>query len=347
MSETIMSLVVTTINHPTRGIRQLAQQASKLGVKFIVIGDLKTPENFEVNSVEFISKDLQAKINSPLSDSLPWNRYSRKMLGYVRAIQLGSKFIIETDDDNLPYENFIQIPTKEITSRDGKGDQSEWLNCYKYFTDRHIWPRGFPLNLCRENVLGLEQNQFVTIQHPYIVQALADGDPDVDAVWRLTNEDVSEVRFRQDTPISPSATQYCPFNSQATTWPRELFLLMYLPSTCSFRMTDIWRSLIAQRIMRELNSRVVFVAPRVFQERNAHNLMNDFQLEVEGYLGYERMVNVLDSIHLEEDFLNISDNLMAVYERLVTEGFFSKEEEETLAQWIIQIESITATQSTG
>ena len=36
--------------------------------------------------------------------------------------------------------------------------------------------------------------------------------------------------------------------------------LMYLPSTCTFRMTDIWRSLIAQRCLWELGQGVVFHA---------------------------------------------------------------------------------------
>ena len=52
--------------------------------------------------------------------------------------------------------------------------------------------------------------------------------------------------------------------------------LLYLPAYCSFRMTDIWRSFVAQRIAWENGWRLLFHGPTMEQERNVHDLMKDF-----------------------------------------------------------------------
>src|SRR5438270_335676 len=73
-----------------------------------------------------------------------------------------------------------------------------------------------------------------------IQQGLADENPDVDAIYRLAFP--LPLTFRTDRRIALGGSAWCPFNSQNTTWTREAFPLLYLPSYCSFRMTDIWRS---------------------------------------------------------------------------------------------------------
>ena len=76
---------------------------------------------------------------------------------------------------------------------------------------------------------------------------------------------------------------WCPFNSQNTTFFRKVFPLLYLPAHCSFRMTDIWRSFVAQRILHHLGHPVLFHEATVWQERNDHCLHRDFLDEVPGY----------------------------------------------------------------
>ena len=56
------------------------------------------------------------------------------------------------------------------------------------------------------------------------------------------------------------------FNSQNTTWHISLLPLMYLPVTCNMRCTDIWRSLIALKIMQFNNLNILFHGPSVFQK---------------------------------------------------------------------------------
>ena len=76
---------------------------------------------------------------------------------------------------------------------------------------------------------------------------------------------------------------------------------MYLPAYCSFRMTDIWRSFIAQRIAWENDWYVLFHGPVMHQVRNAHNLLKDFEDEIAGYLNNARICHELESLDLNNN----------------------------------------------
>ena len=54
-------------------------------------------------------------------------------------------------------------------------------------------------------------------------------------------------------------------NSQNTLWFKKIFPLMYLPVTCSMRCTDIWRSLIALRILKNDGKKFYFLEQQCFK----------------------------------------------------------------------------------
>jgi len=173
-----------------------------------------------------------------------------------------------------------------------------------------------------------------------VLQAVANGDPDVDAVYRLTAPDTSDVMFENAEPLIIPTGVWTPFNSQATTWPRELLPLMYLPSTCSFRMTDIWRSYVAQRLMPGLGATLVITGPTVYQDRNEHDLMRDFRDEIEGYVGYERFVDVLEATPVVGGFDALLADLRGLYEALIDAEFFTSDEMPILDAWIADMEML-------
>src|SRR6185436_15069807 len=125
-----------------------------------------------------------------------------------------------------------------------------------------------------------------------IQQGLADENPDVDAVYRMTSS--LPLSFNKRNPIVLDKNAWCPFNSQNTTWFKEAFPLLYLPSYCSFRMTDIWRSFVAQRIAWSCNWSILFHNATVRQERNEHSLIRDFEDEIPGYLNNARICKMLE-----------------------------------------------------
>jgi len=327
-------LIITSIanqEHPV--LKQFAEEASKHSVPFIVIGDTKSPKEFNLAGCDFFSIERQQALKFQLAKALPVKHYARKNLGYLIAISKGAKTIIETDDDNLPLKGFWENRTKWVNAHllNGKG----WVNVYKYFTEAHIWPRGFALENIQDKLPILE-NQLL-IDCP-IQQGLADENPDVDAIYRLTLP--LPIIFNKADSIALGNNSFCPFNSQNTTWFKEAFPLLYLPSHCSFRMTDIWRSFVAQRIAWTCGWPILFHQSTVWQERNDHNLMNDFRDEISGYNNNAQIIKSLKALDLKEGIENIPGNMKLCYNILIDLGFVGQQEIILLDAWLNDINLI-------
>ena len=324
------SLIITSIaDSGNKVLRQIASQAKENKVKVILIGDAKSPEDFRLDGMDFFSLENQQKLKFRLAQRLPSNHYARKNIGYLIAIAQGYKVIVETDDDNIPYPKFwqkrnIQIEA-EIVENQG------WLNIYKYFTDKNIWPRGLPLEFVKKQV---PKGAIKKIEAP-IQQGLANKNPDVDAIYRFVGD--LPIEFKERIPVALGYGSFCPFNSQNTTWFKKAFPLLYLPSFCSFRMTDIWRSFIAQRIAHEYNWYVGFHAATVYQERNEHNILKDFEQEVSGYLNNRKIMEALMQTDLKANENDIFENLLRTYKSLVKNHWIGEKELFLLDAWIEDI----------
>ena len=320
--------VVTTIQPPTESMRLLADRLRQCDAKMIVVGDKKGPDVFDLEGSELISLNEQLGLDLELPKRLPLGHYSRKNIGYLTAASRGASSIYETDDDNAPLPNWKSrqelIEAVRVT---GDG----WVNVYHFFSDDNIWPRGFPLEELRTSSRRPEISVAMTACRAPIQQGLANNSPDVDAIWRLVLDRPFDFEEGKSVYLSPGS--WCPFNSQSTWWFPVAYPLMYLPSYCSFRMTDIWRSFVAQRCLWELDCGVVFHGPEVIQDRNEHNLLRDLSDEVPGYLGNGKLAQILGALTLTKGVDAVADNLNTCYEALVMAEFFPAEELELLAAW--------------
>ena len=332
-----VSIVVTSIFDPNPSLKELARGAKQNGWDFIIIGDSKSPTNFFLEDAQFFSLEAQRKFDFNLASLCPVGHYTRKNLGYLLAIKNGSLTIVETDDDNLPLEDFWKPRKKYLDSVEvnGKG----WFNVYSLYSGKTIWPRGLPL----ENILQSTEVNISNTPKQYlspIQQGLADGNPDVDAVFRMTQTlPLNFNKLEQTMRLNPGL--WTPFNSQNTTWFKEAFPLLYLPSHCSFRMTDIWRSFVAQRIAWECGWALTFHDATVHQDRNEHNLLRDFELEIPGYLLNNKIKKVLEDTDLQSGVENIGNNLIACYKTLIQENVItSKDELKLLDAWLSDIEKL-------
>ena len=333
------SAVVTTIQKPTASLQSFCKAISDLGGELIVVGDEKSPTEFELDRCLYLSLEKQKELDFEIVNKVPKNSYSRKMIGYLRALQNGAERIFETDDDNMPLDNFSSVKSDpiEVSIAQGTGG---WLNAYSYFTSQNIWPRGFPLEqlVSKRDIPDLvTSNRFL---NKSVIQYLVNHDPDVDAIYRLTQSDNFPITFESGRSLLISKGFYCPFNSQSTDWPVELIELMYLPSTCSFRMTDIWRSFIAQRIFMENGFDLVFRSPIMIQYRNEHSLLEDLSKEVEGYLNYQAVISRLERIVLLPGVQNFAKNLTESYSALIDLGIFHELELDILEAYIRDITRI-------
>jgi hypothetical protein len=321
------ALIVTTIASPNGVLKSLAQGSYQHHWDFIAVGDVSSPEDFVLEGCDYYDMNRQIATGLLTARQCPVRHYARKNIGYLIAIKKGATIIVETDDDNSPKESFWLKRQKIKDSR--WVDEKGWVNVYRYFSDDQIWPRGLPLSCIKKDFHGtggLKQSDCP------IQQGLVDDNPDVDAIYRMVAP--LPYKFKQAGDIALGAATWSPFNSQNTTWWRETFPLMYLPAYCSFRMTDIWRSFVAQRIAWENGWSVLFHSATVDQERNQHDLMKDFADEVPGYLQNENIQKILERMDIKSGVENIPEAMRLCYGRLIKEKVFDAREMDVLEAWL-------------
>jgi hypothetical protein len=325
------AVVLTTINAPTKAIIALKEGAEQRALPFVVVGDTKTPTDSYRDYAHYYSIARQLQQFPDLSAALPTRHYARKNAGYLAAMALGAEEIQETNDDNIPRPAFWQA-VPESLAVDAIAAKHPWFNVYSLFSEQLIWPRGYPLECIRAT------NPYKAAPHAargLIIQELADDNPDVDAVYRLTCP--LPIRFSsRSAPVMLGSGVWCPFNSQSTIFRRAAFPLLYLPSRCTFRMTDIWRSLVAQRCLWELGEGIIFRNASVYQERNAHELLRDFEDEIPGYLLNDRIRTVLEPVDL--DGPDLIRSLMLCYEALIANDIVPGDEMRILQSWSREVE---------
>lgn len=324
------AIVITSVFPPTEAVSAFSRMT---GFDLIVIGDRKTPPDWHCTNVDYISVAQQEKLGFKLGNVLPYNHYCRKMLGYLRAIQKGSRYIIDTDDDNIPKNNwcFPDFEGEFDCVPGGKG----FVNIYQLYTKQKIWPRGLPLDLISTD-FELDRHLSSKDCRVGVWQGLADEDPDVDAIYRLTGN--APCYFTDREPVVLGEGTICPFNTQNTILRKELFPLLYLPTYVTFRFTDILRGIVAQPIMWLYGYHVGFTNGTVIQKRNPHDYLKDFMSEIPMY----QQVN--DAFEVVSDAISklqtLESNLYNAYASLRTNGIVSDDEMSTLEAWLEDIDKL-------
>jgi hypothetical protein len=333
MSRNRPAVVITSIAAPNGVLRRIAADCIARNIDFHVIGDTKSPKDFALDGCRFLGIDQQRELGFAFAERCPTKHYARKNIGYLIAAREGASYILETDDDNMPSEAFYEpLPVvQELPSLTGTG----WTNVYRYFTDELIWPRGLPLNEIKSPVPALPAVSPVRVP---IQQGLADENPDVDAIYRLALP--LPFHFEHQLRLALGQGAWCPFNSQNTVFYPEAYPLLYLPAYCSFRMTDIWRSFVAQRIAWANGWSILFREATVVQDRNDHSLMRDFEDEISGYLGNRDIAIRLDAIAVTAGAEHIPDAMRACYRTLIEGKHVGAEEMELLDSWLADLASI-------
>lgn len=276
----------------------------------MVVGDLKAPKaykGFEGKCLVYLTPAMQESLPYRSLKYVKWNHFSRKNIGYIFAMHHGASVIYDTDDDNmLKRPELLQewtsaegrVPASFVLSRSGVG----LINPYPMFLNEslhYVYPRGFPLDSVKNMTTRTEHSRGVSVADGHggaskknecstvaIVQSLADVDPDVDAISRLA---VPNVPFNFTEAHPPKALvldrrAFSPWNAQATLFFKDAFSLLLLPSSVHGRVSDIWRSYFALHVM--LNSPdmcMAFSTPWVYQQRNAHTYLADFNSEIPLY----------------------------------------------------------------
>ncbi len=323
--------VITSIFPPTPAVASFASAAAFDSV--LVVGDRKSPPTYELDGVRFLPLAEQERLAWRIIACLPRDHYARKMVGYLEAAAAGADILFDTDDDNRLIAGRqgdiwraacrLEIGPAASTPR--------FVNVYRHFTAQVIWPRGLPLDCVVESTAKPpEAAPAATAPDVGIWQGLADGDPDVDAVYRLTCNRACTFDDAPAVALAPGVV--CPFNSQNTAFRRDLLPLMYLPAFVSFRYTDILRGLVAQPILWAAGLRLCFTAATVFQDRNVHDYLKDFEAEVPMYLTARRALEIAAATATASR--SVADNLRAVYAALEPAGIVPAQELPLLEAWL-------------
>jgi hypothetical protein len=321
-------IIVTTINYPTEALKKLAKLNDW---QLLVIGDKKTPRDWHLENALYLDIEAQQKLPYQIIKLLPFNHYCRKNIGYLYAIEHGAQIIYETDDDNIILNSLDILPTK--ASMKLLTSPELLINIYCYFGQPKVWPRGFPLrSVVKPNICTYQQSSVeIGIQ-----QGLVNKDPDVDAIFRLTH--VGDIEFKDNDPIALQKNCFCPFNSQNTFFTYKSFWGLYLPVYVPFRVCDIWRGYITQRLLWDLDCLLCFTQATAVQYRNQHDLMHDFIDEIELYTKSDKLINFLSKWHNNQAtvFLRMQD----LFNQLIKQKFLDLHEQKLLDAWIADLEFV-------
>jgi len=337
------AIIITTIFEPSAQVHKIIDWCHKRSDvrqtwQLIIVADKKTPADSYSNlDCIYLSVELQQQLFPDFSALLPFNHYCRKNIGYLYAIKNGYSQILDTDDDNLLYDmNYRFDHIDEVTSSDSDSD-SKWVNIFKQYTNSNIWPRGLPFN--SKNNVPVKTGKVVAQDKVAVWQGVVDGEPDVDAVYRLARADDSTFIFNTGKPVAVQQGTMCPFNSQNTLW-LQCFKFMYLPATASFRYCDILRSYIANFGFWSEGKQLAYTPATAFQDRNAHDIVSDLVSETPMYqtsLTVEQIGRQLLSEYTSDDGLtndNSSSLLLEFYKRLESAKIVSELDVKLVEIWL-------------
>jgi hypothetical protein len=263
--------------------------------------------------VILLTPEAQRLMKRAFTEMLPRNGYVRKSVGYLYAIMHGAQVIWDFDDANMlkfwltgaapsgaPSLD-AAIPDsddQEIEVREPSDHQWPIYNPYAALgaSTHPSWPRGLPLDDIKEPTCSDTplKTAWIKANSLGVLQSLAELEPDVDAIFRLTMPlPFVFNRLSETKPLVVPMGSFTPYNAQATIHLRASFFSMYLPVTVSGRVSDIWRSYISERLFRDVGLRVGFTArPLVVRERND---IPDFTAEIPLYTTTKQLVEFLNT----------------------------------------------------
>ncbi|KAF9180313.1 hypothetical protein BGZ51_006295, partial [Haplosporangium sp. Z 767] len=309
--------------------------------------DTKSPKEWECGSCVYLTVEDQQCLEYGIVEVIPYRAYTRKNIGYLWAIQHGATTIFDTDDDNLPTSKDIVFEphTEGVIAYRASNNSERSVNVYSHFGRPDIWPRGFPLSeidierpvtyLPSYNSLPEPERKLVA--PPVLIQqGLADLDPDVDAIFRLTQvQELKKAKFCKKSPaVQLSPGSFCPFNSQNTLFRHDAFWGLLLPIT----VCDIWRGYWAQRILWDVNGSLSFTKPTVDQIRNAHDYLTDYMDELQIYSDTSKFIDFLANWSSEST--NVETRIVDLMKAMAEEKFIGAADVDLAERWVKDLQKV-------
>ena len=339
--------VMTTIFPASEAVRR---QVRLKDWCLVVVFDKREPHSYDTRwvrgegskAVVLLNVQDQVSMKNHFVDAVPWNNFGRKNIGYLYAIQHGAGVIWDFDDDNmLKFWLDGAAPTgapsidaaipdtakREVQALEPKGHTWPTYNPYPVLGAPTLpsWPRGLPPDDIKVAVCSNTSTVPVKVDPRSIavLQSLAEYEPDVDAIFRITQPIPQWFKRSEETrPLLVPTGVLTPYNAQATLHFQPGFYALYLPFSVTGRVSDIWRSFFAQRLFWDSGLKFGFVSrPLVVQDRNVHTNLADFEAETDIYLRSKELVRFLGSWKGKgQSMVERTEELwIALYERMYIE----------------------------
>jgi hypothetical protein len=291
-------IITTTINQPTIATLKFCEISDRDEWMFIIIGDTKTPHD-EYSKLETIYKNVkylspqeQHDLYPELSEIIGWGTIQRRNIGFVYAHKNGADVVATVDDDNIPYDNWgVNLYVGKTIDVDLYQSELDVFDPLSITKENHIWHRGYPIEFLqkrhRVEYMGKTKRKV-------LIQAdLWDGDPDIDAIARLTHKPI--VKY-SDITEPYCSNKISPFNSQNTFLHRDV-IPFYSVLPFIGRMDDIWGGYILQHYFP--NS-VIYAPSTVYQDRNKQDLITNLEKEI---IGYRNTLQLLENLVSFEEII--------------------------------------------
>lgn len=231
--------------------------------------------------------------------------------------------------------------TGMVYAPDSNGTPLREVNPYAHFGQATIWPRGYPLDKIGSSMADMYD--VCEYRTPSIQQGVVNGDPDVDAIFRLTRTNtVARLNLTFDStapPVTLPPGTFCPFNSQNTLYHYSAFWGLLLPTTTTFRVCDIWRGYWAQRLLWETGDQLGFFPPNGFQHRNSHSYLSDALEKKQLYYNSTNLVDMLRNYQCSatSDFYGC---VVELSRKMVTENFWKTDDYSLVTTWLEDLNQI-------
>ncbi|KAF6140714.1 hypothetical protein GIB67_035141 [Kingdonia uniflora] len=334
-------IVVSVSSPPTDSIRSLVKIK---GWQVLAIGNSKTPFDWSLKGVIFLSLEQQAKLGFRVVDHLPYDSHVRKSVGYLFAIQHGAKTIFDADDrgdvidDDLGKHFDLKLIGQEarqdtILQYSHENPNRTVVNPYIHFGQRSVWPRGLPL----ENVGELGHEEFYTELYggkQYIQQGISNGLPDVDSVFYFTRKsglEAFDIRFDEKAPkVALPQGMMVPLNSFNTLFHSSAFWGLMLPVSVSSMASDVLRGYWAQRLLWEIGGFVVVYPPTVHRYDRIQSY--PFSEEKDLHLNVGRLIKFL--VEWRSKRHRLFETILDLSYVMAEEGFWTELDVRFTAAWL-------------
>ena len=327
----------------------------------------------QLNGTDVLPSSLFSSLSPDETKSL---RSINKNAGYLYVLQHGADYILDFEYGaelsalwkNLEETFFHSKLEDQIRVDVPLMGNVQILNPNPYiFQSKYTilgstWPRGYPKHHERLQSLSNTIAFAKSIQKSSVgVVQQSSSQPDLDAQGNIMMIGTSTETFHYPRvatanrfPLLVPRHAITPYNSKATLHTPATLWALLLPTTVPSRIADVWRSYMAQNLMRNMNLKTLIVPPPQPQIASSGRVKNrirttqtsisstpsrfmEEQLQMDSYY-YTQVPNLLHSLEqftiANENVTSLSEKVEDLYVHLYEEGFLESKDVLLVQQWL-------------